>query len=410
MRPRNRRLFATPLIVIGLSLGLSACSSGGAGQPPTWVPQPDFQAGGNPQPQLPGNALPGPQPSTPGGSSSPGRSAPSGPGASGSPSPSTGVDPAVVATKLDQPTGILVLPDGTALVGERTTGRILRVQPQPGKPAVLVQTLAGVDASGDGGLLDLALSPTYIQDGLIYAYLTTATDNRVVHFAIGGVPSTVIGGIPRGTTGNVGRIAFDATGALLVGTGDAGRPALAASAASLAGKILRVNDVGQPLADNPTPGSPIYATGLHTVDGLCVDPQTGARYAVSAGVPDEINLVKAGADYGWPTPTARSVKAIGTLPATASGGGGCAALTGRLMVATSVGKALASATVGQDGTISAFTTALHGKYGRLRSVTAGSDGALWLTTSNRDGKGTPVAADDRVIRISDSDSSTSSQL
>jgi glucose/arabinose dehydrogenase len=396
--------------MISVALGASGCSSGTAGHSPTWVPQPDFQAGGEPQPQLPGNAVPGPQPSAPGGSASPNRPTPSQPGASGSPSQSTAADPAVVATSLDQPTGLLVLPDGTALVGERTTGRILQVQPQAGKPVVLVQTLAGTDPAGDGGLLDLALSPTYSQDGLIYAYLTTATDNRVVHFAIGSPPTTVIGGIPRGRTDNAGRIAFDATGALLVGTGDAGQPALAASPTSLAGKILRVDDVGQPLPDNPTPSSPIYATGFRTVDGLCVDAQNGARYAVSAGSPDEINLVKPAGNYGWPTPTAGSVKPIGTLAVTASGGGGCAAVTGRLAVATSTGQALAGGTVGQDGRIAAFTTTLVRKYGRLRTVVAAVDGALWLTTTNRDGHGKPIATDDRVIRISAADSGASSTL
>ena len=191
----------------------------------------------------------------------------------------------MVATKLNQPTGLVVLPDGTALVGERTTGRILRVQPMPGQPATLVQRLAGVDGSGDGGLLDLAISPTFDQDGLIYAYLSTATDNRVVHFSLGSPPSAIVTGIPKGRTGNAGRIAFDATGALLTGTGDAGRPALAASATSLAGKILRTSDIGRPLPDNPVPGSPIFARGLRSVDGLCVDPRTGLRIAISAAAP-----------------------------------------------------------------------------------------------------------------------------
>jgi glucose/arabinose dehydrogenase len=391
----RRSRLAGALIALLLAAG---CTSGAAGSTPTWVPQPDNGGTINPQPELPGNGIPGPQPSLPGSPGQPSQPSPS-PGQSGQ-----AADPFVVATKLNQPTGIVVLPDGTALVGERTTGRILQVQPVAGKPVRVVQTLAGVDGTGDGGLLDLAISPTFDQDGLIYAYLTTATDNRVVHFAIGSIPTPVITGIPKGAVDNSGRIAFDATGALLTGTGDAGQPSLAASATSLAGKVLRTNDIGQPLADNPTPGSSVYAEGLRSVDGLCVDPQSGIRIAISAGSPDKINIVKAGADFGWPTPGPQSTVAAKTLPATARGGGGCALATGSLVVATSTGMSLATAAVNQNATVGAFTIALQHKYGRLRSVVAGSDGALWLTTRNRDGLGKPTAADDRVIRIPSSES------
>jgi glucose/arabinose dehydrogenase len=386
------------LACVGIALlSLAACSAGAAGSTPTWVPQPNFQGSTDPQPQLPGNGLAGPQPSAPGsGAPQPG---PTSPGGAPSAGQSGTTDPSVVATKLNQPTGLVVLPDGTALVGERRTGRILRVQPQPGQPAQPVQTLAGVDPAGDGGLLDLALSPTYNQDGLIYAYLTTATDNRVIHFALGSLPSPVIAGIPKGSTGNVGRIAFDGTGALLTGTGDAGQPALAAQPNSLAGKILRTNDIGRPMPDNPTPGSPVYASGLRTVDGLCVDPRSGLRMAVSAGQPDEVNQIRAGADYGWPQSGPGSTGPSKTLPASSPGGAGCALTSGQLAVVTTSGMSLLVAPVSQNATIGTFTTSLHAKYGRLRSVVAGPDGALWLTTSNRDGQGKPTADDDRVIRI-----------
>jgi glucose/arabinose dehydrogenase len=406
---RPRRALLRPVgALVALAL-LAGCSNGNAGGQPTWVPQPNFQANAEPEPQLPGNGLPAPQPSAPGG----GNSAPQAPGTTPSPgtSPTKGaaVDPAVVATKLNQPTGLVVLPDGTALVGERTTGRILQVQPVAGKPVRLVQTLAGVDGTGDGGLLDLALSPTYSQDGLIYAYLTTAQDNRVVHFPLGSTPSPVIVGIPKGRTGNAGRIAFDATGALLTGTGDAGNPSLAADRTSLAGKILRTDDIGQPAAGNPTAGSPIYASGFQSVDGLCVDPQSGTRLEISAGRPDEINLIKSGASYGYPRDPAGTA-AVASLPSTSSGGGGCALVNGRIVIATSTGTALVSASIDQNGAVGAFTAGLKGKYGRLRTVVAGSDGALWITTGNRDGHGKPLAVDDRVIRISAESGGGSSPL
>lgn len=374
-----------------LSLGLAAgCTSSGTSSGAKFTPVPDFQGNVDPNPQLPNPGIP--QPSLP-------NSAAPSPRPSGSAGSSAAADPSVVATKLDEPTGLVVLPDGTALVGERRSGKIFRVQPTPGKPATLVQTLAGVNGAGDGGLLDLAISPTYAEDGLVYAYLSTATDNRVVHFALGSAPSVVIGGIPHGSTGNAGRLAFDATGALLAGTGDAGQPSLASSPTSLAGKILRTDDIGKAAPDNPVAGSRVYARGLHGtdgLDGLCVDARTGTRVAISG---NDILLLKAGTDYS-------SAKPAAVLPVTASGGGGCALAGGQLLVASSAGKSLAVASVGANATIGTVTPALAGTYGRLRTVVAGSDGALWLTTRNRDGHGKPVTTDDRVIRITNLDTTS----
>jgi glucose/arabinose dehydrogenase len=402
---RRVAVAATACLALVVTAG---CDGGAAGSSPTWVPQQNYQGNNDPKPQLPAPGLPAPSPS----GSQPGPRSPGAPQPSSPTTAGPAADPSVVATKLNQPTGLVVLPDGTALVAERTTGRILRVQPVPGRPAVLVQRLAGVDGRGDGGLLDLAISPTFDQDGLIYAYLTTATDNRVVHFSLGSTPSVVIGGIPKGRTGNAGRIAFDATGALLTGTGDAGRPALAVSATSLAGKILRTSDIGRPVSDNPVAGSPIYARGLRTVDGLCVDARSGLRIAVSAGAPgtaqplDEVNVIKAGADYGWPGSGPAAVPPARTLPPASTGGGGCALAANRLLVATSTGTSLAISPV-QRSSLGAFSSTLQKRYGRLATVVAGQDGALWLTTRNRDGHGKPIAADDRVIRISPSDSTAS---
>ena len=378
-------------MTVAAALLLTGCT-GAAGASQDWVAQPDFQGNNEPAPQLPNPGIV--TPSLPGGGT---QSAPSLPGG-GSAAPGAGQanDPAVVATGLVEPTGLVVLPDGTALVGERKSGRIYRVRPDGHGPGTLVQTLPGVDGSGDGGLLDLAISPTYAEDGLIYAYLSTRSDNRVVHFPLGSAPSVVIGGIPHGQTGNVGRIAFDATGALLTGTGDAGNPVLADSPVSLAGKILRTDDIGRPRPDNPNAGSRIFARGFAEVDGLCVDPQTGLRIVVSA---DRLTVVRAGGDYTNST----SGRA---LPAGLQGGGGCAIAGGELVVATSTGKALAVAQLGKDDTIGTFTASLTGIYGRLRTVLAGTDGALWLTTRNRDGLGKPTPEDDRVIRLTSPDSAS----
>jgi len=392
IRLHRTRLALAAALLLGAG-ALAGCDGGAAGSTSSWVAQPDFQGNDEPAPQLPTPGFPGiPTPSLP--STGPQPSVPNG---SAQPSPSRSgqaVDPNVVATNLVEPTGLVVLPDGSALVGERRTGRIYRVQPGGHGPGTLVQTLAGVDPAGDGGLLDLAISPTYAEDGLIYAYLTTGSDNRVVHFPLGSTPTVVIGGIPRGSTGNTGRIAFDGTGALLTGTGTAGNPALAASPTSLAGKVLRTNDIGQPEPDNPTPSSPIYARGVAGLTGLCVDARSGLRVVVAA---DRAIVIRADGDY---------TDATGgrALPTTLAGGGGCALAGSQLVVATAAGKALATATLSKDGTIGSFTGSLAGAYGRLRTVVAGTDGALWLTTRNRDGLGLPIADDDRVLRITNPDS------
>ncbi len=386
--------------VAGLALAgalLAGCGVGASAAAPHWSPQPQFTVEGGPQPQLPDpNGPQNPGSPGPGSGSTPGSGAPTTPG----------VDPAVVATHLLAPTGLVLLPDGSALVGERTTGRILRVQPQGGQPVTTVRTLTGLSTSGDGGLLDLALSPTYGEDGLIYAYVTTPTDNRVIHFTMTGPSTPVITGIPRGATDNAGRIAFDPAGNLYVGTGDAGIPAHAADRASLAGKILRVNAIGQPAAGNPG-ASPVYARGLRTVDGLCVDPDTGTVFAGQAGsptTPDEVDIIRSGADYGWPPGRPDATAPAATLPADEGDVGGCAVLGSRLYLTSRTGTSLqvapfGSAAPGSTPAVAAFSTVFDKRYGRLLTVVAAPDGALWLTTSNRDGHGKPIPADDRVIRI-----------
>ncbi|MGI8678220.1 MAG: PQQ-dependent sugar dehydrogenase [Jatrophihabitans sp.] len=380
------------------ALALAGCSSGGSGDP-TFAPSPGRSAiegsgGVAIQPILPvpsGNGA-----STGGGGG--------GGGGNSSTSSAKKGDPLVVATKLAAPVGVTLLPDGTALVGERTTGRIVRVQPVAGRPVPTVRTLVGLDTAGDGGLLDLALSPTYVEDNLIYAYITTPTDNRVVTFTLTGPVTPVLTGIPKGRTGNTGRITFDREGMLDVGTGDAGHPSLAADPSSLAGKVLRISDIGRPAAGNPRPSSPVFTTGHHDVDGLSVLPGSSSLVEVEDGAngrPGELNLIAKGAYYGYPATNGSQRAALAELPAGYAGPGGCAVQGPRVYVTSLGGLGLLSAPftgAGDKLKVGKFTVALKNMYGRLRTVFAAPDGALWLTTSNRDGKGKPVPADERVIR------------
>ncbi|HEV7204758.1 MAG TPA: PQQ-dependent sugar dehydrogenase [Jatrophihabitans sp.] len=397
MRPARSR----GLLVGGLAVLLAGCSSAAGSDVPNWQASPsgpgiEGNNGAHLTPILP-------IPSLPGDTGGPGGPPPSSSGPSSS-KPVT-QDPLVVATHLSAPVGLTLLADGSALVGERTTGRIVRVQPQPGRPVPTVRTLPGLDTSGDGGLLDLAISPTYDQDNLIYAYVTTPKDNRVVDFTLSGPVTPVLTGIPKGRTGNTGRLLFGPDGSLYVGTGDAGTPSAAANPTSLAGKVLRVDDIGQPASGNPNPSSPVLTTGQHVVDGLCRDAggstvleaETGAP-----GYPDEINVISPGDYYGWPTPNGIEHDPVATLPPTGRGPGGCAVLKSRLWVTSLDGRSVLSAALGGAGDtlqVGSFTPALTNRYGRLRTIVAAPDGALWVTTSNRDGKGKPVPDDERVIRF-----------
>jgi glucose/arabinose dehydrogenase len=308
-------------------------------------------------------------------------------------------DPNVVASGLAVPTGLALMPDGSALVGERDTGRILQVFADR-SPARELMTVPGLDTSGDGGLLGLAVSPTFLEDGLVYAYLTTPTDNRVVRFPIGGTPNAVFTGIPRGAAQNGGGLAFTADGNLLVGTGDTGDPALAAVPGSTAGKVLRIDVFGQPVG-----GSPVFSRGHRDVTAICPTAEA-AVFATDAATtgPDELDRLTPGADYSVVPP-------IAVVPAEEGGVAGCAAATGAVFLGALDGERIHALSLDETGEVVGEPEEfLGGQYGRLRTVVLDPEGALWITTSNRDGVGTPAEDDDKVLRILPPSSAGSSPL
>jgi glucose/arabinose dehydrogenase len=289
----------------------------------------------------------------------------------------------VVATCLAPISAVAVLPDArTALVAERTTGRVLRVQ--RGVDPVLVTTVP-VDTAGGGGLTGLVLSPGYAEDRLVYAYATTAEDNRVLRLAPGEEPKPVLTGIPRGARDNGGALATDGRNALLVATGSAGIPP---DAASLAGKLLRIDTLGRPATDNPDPASPIFSSGLRAPGGVCAE---GGTYWVTdrPGSRDVLYRATPGAlgDPAWTWPDRPGV-------------GGCVAQPGLLLVAQAAARSVFVLRPAANG---AFTgapeTLLQNRYGRLSAAATAPDGLLWLGTTNKASGGRVVPSDDRVIRI-----------
>jgi len=314
--------------------------------------------------------------------------APGSPSTPGTEDPRAG-DPNVVATGLAVPTGLVVLPDGTAVVGERDTGRLLQVFPDR-SPARELMTLPGVDSSGDGGLLGLAISPTFAEDGLVYAYVSTATDNRVVRFPLGGTPNPVLTGIPHGDVDNGGGLLFGPDGTLYVGTGDVGDPALAADPGSLAGKVLAVDVFGAPVG-----ASPVLARGYRSVTALCAGPeQLFATDDAPTGA-DELDPVADGVDA-----SAGRVDPVLEVPGDVGGLAGCAVAGSYVFLGALEGEQIRVVQLGADGApVGDPESFLEGEYGRLRTVVQAADGALWITTSNRDGVGTPTEDDDRVLRV-----------
>ncbi len=319
----------------------------------------------------------------------------------------------VLATGLEVPWGLTFLPDGDALVGERETGRIYRLSSEGGD-RTLVGTVPGVAPDGEGGLLGLALDPLFIHSGhaFVYAYLTAEADNRIVRFHLDPDGSGIYGlqvildGIAKASNHDGGGLAFGPDGQLYAGVGDAGVPARAQDPASLNGKILRMTTTGQPPLSpaNPDPHSLVWSMGHRNVQGLAWD-ENGRMYATEFGQNsfDEVNLIRPGANYGWPEVEGKGgepqyVDPLLTWTTDEASPSGLAYLDGGLYVGALRGQRLWRVPLTDEG-VGKPVALLAGDYGRLRNVQVAPDGSLWITTSNRDGRGEFDQGDDRVLRV-----------
>lgn len=318
------------------------------------------------------------------------------PGEDGSPRPAG--EPEVIVSGLTTPWSVAFVGE-TALISQRDTGEILELSDEGTRVIGEVPDLA---ARGEGGLLGLA----HAQD-FLYTYVTTPGGNRVVRFALEGMPGsfalgaveTIVDGIPSANIHNGGRLAFGPDGMLYVTAGDAADPEAAQDPEVLGGKILRVAPDGTIPADNPLPGSPVWSLGHRNPQGIGWDA-AGTMFASEFGQDtwDELNIIEPGANYGWP-----EVEGVGDddrftdpvqqwAPADASPSG-LAVVGDTVFIANLRGQRLRVVPASAPDTSSEFYV---GEFGRLRDAVVTPDGDLWMVTSNTD-RG--AGSDDSILRV-----------
>lgn len=347
-----------------LAVALAACSGAG-GVPPTA----SDQGGGPPTASAPGGPSPG--------------------------------EPRVVARDLAVPWAIAFLPGGDALVTERDSARLLRVS--PAGQARELAVIEGVKPGGEGGLMGVA-----VKGEQVFVYCTAASDNRIVRYRLTGdtlsEPRVIVQGIPKGTVHNGGRLAFGPDGHLYATTGETGDRSLSQDRDSLAGKILRMTADGRPAPGNPF-GTLVYSLGHRNVQGLAWDG-SGRLYASEFGADahDELNLIEAGGNYGWPEVEGRGgapefTDPVVTWDTSEASPSGLAFAGGSLWMGALRGERLWQIPLAADGSPGTPVAHYGGTYGRLRAVTAAPGGGLWVGTSNRDGRGEPRAGDDRILAV-----------
>jgi aldose sugar dehydrogenase len=334
----------------------------------------------------------------------------------------------VVAQKLEIPWALAFAPDGRIFVTERP-GRLLviengQLQPEP------AATIPDVLHFGEGGLMAIALDPGFATNHLLYLSYTARSGggtiiNRVVRYreekGALSEQTIILDNLPGAEFHDGCRVAFGPDGKLYVTTGDATKRDLAQQMDSLAGKILRLNPDGTIPADNPFPGSPVYTFGHRNAQGLAWHPVTKTAFSTEHGPSgfdgpdggDEFNLIRAGKNYGWPvihheqTHAGMEAPLLSFTPAIAPASGAfyqgtrLPEFANNFFFGAVRGQHLHRVVLAPPdfATVQSHEALLQGTFGRIREVVAGPDGALYFTTSNRDGRAQPGPNDDQVLRI-----------
>jgi len=254
------------------------------------------------------------------------------------------------------------------------------------------RAIAGVTPVGEGGLLGLEIDG----QGRMFVMYTSAQDNRIVRLEPDGSQKVLVSGIARASIHDAGRLRFGPDGTLYASTGDAGQPNLAPDPATPNGKVLKV--------DPNNGGSSVFSRGHRNPEGLCFEP--GGRFLSTEHGPtgnDEVNVLTQGFDGGWPGTSGNGIRNYS--PSVAPGG--CTVYSadlipqwkGSMLFGTLRGQGLRRITFAADGSVASEEVLYEDTYGRIRDVAVGPDGAVYLTTSNQDGRGTVRSGDDKILRI-----------
>ena len=329
----------------------------------------------------------------------------------------------VVAQNLEIPWAMTFAPDGRMFITERP-GRV-RVVERGQLLTAPALSLTDVAAVGEGGLLGIAVHPDFATNHFVFLAYTArlaggGRETRVVRYReVGnmlGEPAVLLDRVGAADIHDGARVRFGPDRKLYVTMGDTAVPPTAQDLGTLTGKILRLNDDGSVPGDNPLPGSPIFSYGHRNPQGIDWHPVTGEPWGSEHGQTgnDEINRLQPGRNYGWPVIEGDQTRAGMEVPilffsssiapsgASFYTGTAIAGFRGNLFVGTLAGQHLLRVRFDPNdpNRVAGTERLLAGRFGRIRDVVNGPDGTLYFCTSNRDGRNTPVATDDRLVKLS----------
>lgn len=319
---------------------------------------------------------------------------------------------AVVRSGLATPWDIAFAPDGRMFVTERTGNVLVFASGAPDAPQLANNPIASIHAEGEAGAMGIALDPAFATNGLVYVCASRDDGgwvNQVLRYRATGSALAFDGyvirtGMYAGGNHDGCRIRFGPDRKLWVTMGEVGNPMFSQNPSALNGKVLRVNPDGTIPADNPImPGasgrSAVYTMGHRNPQGIAFQPGTGLGYAIehahyvdhTTGVASHATVMRleAGGNYSWPYGSGFGYKApvwqSRNSPYVATSGGSFvsdpkwAGWAGDLFLGALAGEMVLRLHPNVDGSFSLAQTLYVGTYGRLRGVTEGPDGALYVT-------------------------------